>query len=58
MQRISAEYVVSVKVDDINISDSPEDMDKLIKEEGQRKLRLYITGNLFDPDGVVIHEQV
>ena len=60
MQRISAEYTITVKVSDImNTSNENEpDIDSMIKEEGRKLIRKYLNGELFDPENNVITEQI
>ena len=60
MQRISAEYTITVKVTDVmNVSDDTEqDINQLIKEVGQKKIKKYLSGKLFDPENNVIREQI
>ena len=60
MQRISAEYTITVKVLDImNISNETEpDIDSMIKEEGRKLIKKYLNGKLFDPENNVIKEQI
>ena len=60
MQRICAEYTITVKVMDVmNVSDETEqDIDSLIKQEGQKIIKKYLNGKLFDPDNKVIREQI
>jgi hypothetical protein len=60
MQRISAEYTITVKVADVmNTSIETEpDIDSMIKEEGRKLIRKYLNGELFDPENNVITEQI
>ena len=60
MQRVSAEYTITVKVTDVmNVSDDTEqNIDSLIKQEGQKIMKKYLNGKLFDPDNKVITEQI
>lgn len=60
MQRISAEYTITVKVTDVmKVSDDTEqDINQLIKEVGQKKIKKYLSGKLFDPENNVITEQI
>jgi|LauGreDrversion4_2_1035121.scaffolds.fasta_scaffold747952_2 hypothetical protein len=60
MQRICAEYTITVKVMDVmNVSDETEqDIDSLIKQEGQKIIKKYLSGKLFDPDNKVLREQI
>jgi hypothetical protein len=60
MQRISAEYTITVKVTDVmKVSDDTEqDINQLIKEVGQKIMKKYLSGKLFDPDNNVIREQI
>ena len=60
MQRICAEYTITVKVSDImNTSNENEpDIDSMIKEEGRKLIRKYLNGELFDPENNVITEQI
>ena len=60
MQRICAEYTITVKVMDVmNVSDETEqDIDSLIKQEGQKIIKKYLNGKLFDPDNKVLREQI
>ena len=60
MQRISAEYTITVKVPDFmntSIETEPE-IDSMIKKEGRRLIRTYLDGELFDPENDVIKEQI
>jgi hypothetical protein len=60
MQRINAEYTITVKVVDVmNTSIETEpDIDSMIKEEGRKLIRKYLNGELFDPENNVITEQI
>ena len=60
MQRISAEYTITVKVSDImKTSDETEpSIDSMIKEEGCKLIKKYLNGKLFDPENNVITEQI
>jgi hypothetical protein len=60
MQRISAEYTITVKVTDVmKVSDDTEqDINQLIKEVGQKIMKKYLSGKLFDPENNVIREQI
>lgn len=60
MQRVSAEYTITVKVTDVmNVSDDTEqNIDSLIKQAGQKIMKKYLNGKLFDPDNKVIIEQI
>ena len=60
MQRICAEYTITVKVMDVmNVSDETEpNIDSMIKEEGRKLIKKYLNGKLFDPENNVIREQI
>jgi hypothetical protein len=60
MQRVCAEYTITVKVMDVmNISDdTDQSVDSLIKQDGQKIIKKYLNGKLFDPDNKVIREQI
>jgi hypothetical protein len=60
MQRISAEYTITVKVTDMmKVSDDTEqNIDSLIKQEGQKIMKKYLNGKLFDPENKVITEKI
>ena len=60
MQRVSAEYTITVKVTDVmNVSDDTEqNNDSLIKQAGQKIMKKYLNGKLFDPDNKVITEEI
>jgi hypothetical protein len=60
MQRVCAEYTITVKVMDVmNVSDETEqNIDSLIKQAGQKIMKKYLNGKLFDPDNKVITEQI
>jgi hypothetical protein len=60
MQRISAEYTITVKVTDMmKVSDDTEqDIDSLIKQEGQKIMKKFLNGKLFDPENKVIIEKI
>jgi len=60
MQRVCAEYTITVKVMDVmNVSDETEqNIDSLIKQAGQKIMKKYLNGKLFDPDNKVIREQI
>ena len=60
MQRVCAEYTITVKVMDVmNVSDETEQsIDSLIKQAGQKIMKKYLNGKLFDPDNKVIVEQI
>ena len=60
MQRVSAEYTITVKVPDFmntTIETEPE-INSMIKKEGRRLIRTYLDGELFDPENDVIKEQI
>lgn len=60
MQRVCAEYTITVKVMDVmNVSDdTDQSIDSLIKQAGQKIIKKYLNGKLFDPDNKVIREQI
>jgi hypothetical protein len=60
MQRVCAEYTITVKVTDMmKVSDDTEqDIDSLIKQEGQKIMKKYLNGKLFDPENKVITEKI
>jgi hypothetical protein len=60
MQRVSAEYTITVKVSNImNTSIETEpDIDSMIKEEGCKLIKKYLDGKLFDPENNVLKEQI
>ncbi len=60
MQRISAEYTITVKVTDVmKVSDETEQsINLLIKQEGQKIMKKYLNGKLFDPENKVITEKI
>jgi hypothetical protein len=60
MQRVCAEYTITVKVMDMmNVSDdTAPDIDSMIKEEGRKLIRKYLDGKLFDPENNIITEQI
>lgn len=60
MQRYCAEYIIRVKVSDMMITsdETEEDVKEKIKKEGQDKLRKWVMGTMFDPEGLVINEDV
>jgi hypothetical protein len=60
MQRVCAEYTITVKVTDVmKVSDDTEqDIDSFIKQEGQKIIKKYLNGKLFDPDNKVLREQI
>ena len=60
MQRVSAEYTITVKVSGImNTSIETEpDIDSMIKEEGRKLIKKYLDGKLFDPENNIITEQI
>ena len=60
MQRYCAEYLVTVKVSDVMITtdETQEEVKEKIKQLGQEKLRKWVTGNMFDPEGLVINEDI
>lgn len=60
MQRVCAEYTITVKVTDVmNVSDDTEqNIDSLIKQAGQKIMKKYLNRKLFDPDNKVIREQI
>ena len=60
MQRVCAEYTITVKVMDVmNVSDETEPgIDSMIKEEGRKLIKKYLNGKLFDPENNVIKEQI
>ena len=60
MQRVSAEYTITIKVSDImNTSIETEpDIDSMIKEEGRKLIKKYLDGKLFDPENNILKEQI
>jgi hypothetical protein len=58
MQRVSAEYVVSVKIEDLMWTSDETDVNAKIIELGKKQLKKYLNGKMFDPDGKVITEQI
>jgi len=60
MQRYCAEYLVTVKVSDVMITsdDTQEEVREKIKKLGQDKLRKWVNCLMFDPDGLVINEDI
>ena len=60
MQRYCAEYIITIKVSDVMITsdETHEEVKEKIKKLGEEKLRKWVTGNMFDPDGLVISENI
>jgi uncharacterized lipoprotein YbaY len=60
MAHIDVEYTVTVNLLDLEIAhnESRVDAEKKIKEIGQAKLRAWLTGNAFDPQGRVFTENI
>lgn len=60
MQRYCAEYIVTIKVSDVmfNSNETQEEINEKIKILGEEKLRKWVTGNMFDPEGLVITENI
>jgi hypothetical protein len=60
MQRVSAEYTITVKVPDImnTTIETEPDIDSMIKEEGRKLIRKYLDGELFYPENDLIKEQI
>ena len=51
---------MTVKVSDVMITtdETQEEVKERIKKLGQEKLRKWVTGNMFDPEGLVINEDI
>lgn len=60
MERITAEYTITVKIEDIMmVSDEESNItDSKIKELGQKRIKNFLTGKMFDPEGKVINEEI
>lgn len=60
MQRYCAEYTVTVRVSDVmfNSDETQEEITDKIKKLGQEKLRKWVTGNMFDPEGFVFSDDI
>lgn len=60
MERICAEYTITVKIEDIMmVSDEESNItDSKIKELGQKRIKNFLTGKMFDPEGKVINEEI
>jgi len=60
MQRISAEYTITVSVKDImNVSDDTiQDINDMIKERGRKIIKEYLSGELIDHENDTIKEQI
>jgi len=58
MQRVSAEYVVSVKIEDLMWTSDEIDVNTKIIELGKKQLKKYLNGKMFDTDSKVITEQI
>lgn len=60
MQRFCAEYVVSVKVSDVMITsdETQEEVIDKIKKLGVDKLREWVVGDMIDPEGMIITENI
>ena len=60
MAHIDVEYTVTVNLLDLEISSNQSriDAEKKIKEIAQAKLRAWVAGNAFDPQGKVFVENI
>jgi len=60
MAHIDVEYTVTISLLDLEIPNTQSriDAEKKIKEIGQAKLRAWVTGNAFDPQGKVFVENL
>ena len=60
MAHIDVEYTVTISLLDLEIPNTQSriDAEKKIKEIGQAKLRAWLTGNAFDPQGKVFVENL
>ena len=60
MQRYCADYIVTVKVSDVMITsdETQEEIKEKIKKLGEEKLRKWVSNTLFDPEGLVITEDI
>jgi hypothetical protein len=60
MAHIDVEYTVTVNLLDLEIPNNQSriDAEKKIKEIAQAKLRAWVTGNAFDPQGKVFVENI
>ena len=58
--KIEATYTISIKLSEIFMSGNVTDVEikKRVIEEGDKRLRHYLSGYLFDPDGKIIHKDV
>lgn len=60
MERITAEYTITVKIEDVMVYSDEEtnSMNIKIKELGQKRIKNFLTGKMFDPEGKVINEEI
>ena len=60
MAHIDVEYTVTISLLDLEIPNTQSriDAEKKIKEIGQAKLRAWLAGNAFDPQGKVFVENL
>lgn len=57
--KFECEYILKVKVDVyIHPEHSSTELQEKIKEEGQKKLRYYLSGYLSDPDNKIITDEI
>jgi len=57
---VDAEVSITIKLDDFYIHSklTEEEMDKTVLEEGEKRIRYYLSGYLFDPNGKVVDKKI
>ena len=60
MTTVNAEYTITVKIPDLSVSnlENRVDLERKIKEAGQKRILGLLTNNLFDPQGKVFSESI
>ena len=58
--KIEADFSITVKLSDIFMSGSVTDdeIKKRVIEEGEKRLRYYLSGYLLDPDNKIINKEI
>lgn len=57
--KIDCEYSMKINLEVI-VSDSAtkDEIDNLIREEGKKRLRYYLSGYMFDPSGKILTDEI
>jgi len=60
MKKLEGEYTIKIKITGNYYSNAnPEETpDNLIKELGRKRIMAYLSGNMFDPTGKIIQEEI